>query len=277
MPRQPTRHSDAPPNAPFPPESPAWTSDSLADPHAKADKADRVRRMFASIAPSYDLNNRLHSLWRDQAWRRFAVRSAKVRSGDRVLDVACGTGDLSELFAASPASEVVGLDFTPEMLAVARTRQGSLPAARAAKLRYMEGDAQSLPFPDAGFDVVSIAFGLRNVADPAKAVAEFARVLRPGGRLVILEFGKPSTPPLSWLYAFYSGWLMPRTAALIAGDRSGAYCYLPRSVATFLGPGELTELLCRSGFVDATCRGLTLGACMCYRAMRALPAPSAAP
>ncbi|MBM4109186.1 MAG: bifunctional demethylmenaquinone methyltransferase/2-methoxy-6-polyprenyl-1,4-benzoquinol methylase UbiE [Phycisphaerae bacterium] len=274
MTRQPTPHSDAPPAGPFPPDRPAWTSDALAHPHARADKPERVRRMFAAIAPSYDLNNRLHSLWRDQAWRRFAVRAADVRPGDRVLDVACGTGDLAEVFAAGPAAEVVGLDFTPQMLDVARARRNRLNHARARKLAYVEGDALALPFPDASFDVVSIAFGLRNVADPARALAEFARVLRPHGRLVILEFGQPSTPPLSWLYRFYSGWLMPRTASLIAGDRSGAYRYLPRSVATFLGPGELTELLAGSGFADPTLRRLTLGVCLCYRALRSEPAPT---
>lgn len=263
-----TPDSDEKPVRQFPPPTPAWAEDDLVDPHGRQDKAERVRRMFAAIAPAYDLNNRIHSLGRDQAWRRFAVRAAGVEPGQRVLDVACGTGDLAELFAAGLAGEVVGLDFTPEMLAVARRRQGSLPADRAGKLRYVEGDAQSLPFPDASFDVVSIAFGIRNVADPARALREFARVLRPGGRLVILEFGRPSPAPIRWLYDFYSGWLMPRTAGLIARDRSGAYRYLPRSVLTFLTPGELSDLLVRCGFGPPVVRRLTFGVCLCYRALR---------
>jgi demethylmenaquinone methyltransferase/2-methoxy-6-polyprenyl-1,4-benzoquinol methylase len=224
--------------------------------------------MFAAIAPAYDLNNRIHSLGRDQAWRRFAARWVGVKPGERVLDVACGTGDLAEIFAASPAGEVVGLDFTTEMLAIARGRHARLPPHHAEKLRYVEGDALDLPFPDASFDVVSIAFGIRNVADPAHALRQFARVLRPGGRLVILEFGRPDFAPFRLLYDLYSGWLMPRTAALIARDRTGAYRYLHRSVETFLTPGELSDLIARSGFDPPTIRRLTMGICLCYRAKR---------
>ena len=111
------------------PESAAWTDAELANPHARADKADRVRSMFAAIARSYDLNNRVHSLWRDQAWRREAVRAAQIQPGDKVLDCACGTGDLTLAFAKTQAESVIGLDFTPEMLDFAR-----LKTNREAKL-----------------------------------------------------------------------------------------------------------------------------------------------
>ena len=225
--------------------------------------------MFAAIAGSYDLNNRVHSLWRDQAWRRYAVRAAGVRTGDRVLDVACGTGDLTQAFAASPAADVIGLDFTPEMLALAERKRTSLPAAQAAKIRYQQGDAQALPFSDASFDVVSIAFGIRNVAEPARALSEFARVLKPGGRLIVLEFDRPTHPPMSWFYAFYCGWLMPRTATLLSGDKSGAYRYLPRSVGTFMPRREMQNSIRRAGFSDVTIHALSLGICVCYRAVRA--------
>lgn len=227
--------------------------------------------MFAAIAGSYDLNNRLHSLGRDQAWRRAAVRAAEVRPGDTVLDIACGTGDLTEAFARSPAARVIGVDFTPEMLAVAGRKREQLPAELQAKVSYEEGDAQALRFPDASADVVSIAFGIRNVAEPARAVREFARVLRPGGRLVILEFDRPRFWPARWLNDMYCGWVMPRTATMIAGDRSGAYKYLPKSVGTFMSRREICGLLGASGLEGVRAHGMMMGICVCYRAQKPGP------
>jgi demethylmenaquinone methyltransferase/2-methoxy-6-polyprenyl-1,4-benzoquinol methylase len=237
-------------------------------PHSHHEKASKVRGMFAAIAGKYDLNNRVHSLWRDQAWRRCAVRAAGVREGDTAVDVACGTGDLTEHLARTGAGAVTGIDFTPEMLEVARRKLTRLPGAAREKVRYAEGDAMALPLENASADVVTIAFGIRNVQDPAAAVREFARVLRPGGRLVILEFDRPSFPPARWLNDFYCGWVMPRTATLISGDRSGAYRYLPKSVGSFMARQELCGLMERSGFGGVSSRGLSLGICVCYRAVR---------
>ena len=225
--------------------------------------------MFAAIARSYDLNNRLHSLGRDQAWRRFAVRAAGVRPGDTVIDVACGTGDLTQAFAKSPAGAIVGIDFTRAMLDVAERKRARLPARECGRITYIEGDAMALPAANGSADVVSIAFGIRNVADPARAVAEFASVLRPGGRRVILEFDRPRGALMRRFYDFYCGWLMPRTATLISGDRTGAYRYLPRSVGTFLSRDEMCALITRSGFRDVSVTPLTFGICACYRAERA--------
>lgn len=224
--------------------------------------------MFAAIAGSYDLNNRIHSLWRDQAWRRAAVRAAQVRQGDLVLDVACGTGDLTQAFARSPAARVTGLDFTREMLDHAERKRAALAPALAGKIDYIEGDAMALPFPDASFDIVSIAFGIRNVAEPARAVGEFARVLRPGGRLVILEFARPSNPLMRWFNDLYCARIMPITATLISRDRSGAYRYLPASVGTFMAREELVNLLESRGFRGVAARPLTMGICMCYWGVR---------
>ncbi|MEK6702665.1 MAG: bifunctional demethylmenaquinone methyltransferase/2-methoxy-6-polyprenyl-1,4-benzoquinol methylase UbiE [Planctomycetota bacterium] len=253
-----------------PARAPEWSSKELADPHHHAQKATKVRGMFSAIAGSYDLNNRLHSLWRDQAWRRAAVRTAAVKPGDHVLDMACGTGDLTELFARSAAARVVGGDFTPAMLEIARTKQPrNLSPEHAAKVSYIEADAMNLEFADASFDVLSIAFGIRNVLDPARALREFARVLKPGGRLVILEFDRPGWFPMNWFHDLYCGWIMPRTATLISGDRSGAYKYLPRSVGTFMSRGQLSDLMGQSGFREVSSRGLSLGICVCYRGVRA--------
>jgi demethylmenaquinone methyltransferase/2-methoxy-6-polyprenyl-1,4-benzoquinol methylase len=248
-----------------PVESAAWSGAELANPHGHAEKALKVRRMFAAIAGSYDLNNRVHSLWRDQAWRRYAVKRAEVQPGDTVVDVACGTGDLSEAFARTAAGRVIGIDFTPQMLEVAERKRAKLGAEAAAKLSYQEGDAQALALPDASADVVSIAFGIRNVAEPARAVREFARILRPGGRLVILEFDRPGFAPARWLNDLYCGWLMPRTATMISGDRSGAYRYLPKSVGSFMPRGELCELMRGSGLTRVEAKLLTMGICVCYR------------
>ncbi len=224
--------------------------------------------MFAAIAASYDLNNRVHSLGRDQAWRRAAVRAADVHEGDLILDVACGTGDLTQAFARSPAAHVTGLDFTRAMLDHAQRKRAGLAPEMAGKIDYIEGDAMALPFADASFDVVSIAFGIRNVADPAIAVGEFARVLRPGGRLVILEFDRPANPLMRWFNDLYCARIMPITATLISRDRSGAYRYLPASVGTFMKRAELVNLLESRGFRGVSARPLTFGICVCYAGVR---------
>ncbi|MEL7087125.1 MAG: bifunctional demethylmenaquinone methyltransferase/2-methoxy-6-polyprenyl-1,4-benzoquinol methylase UbiE [Planctomycetota bacterium] len=258
---------------------PAWTPSQLDNPHVDPEKARRVEKMFAAIAPSYDLNNRVHSFGRDQAWRRAAVKMAELRPGDRVLDVACGTGDLTFAFAAElgringPRSlttgQVTGLDFTEEMLAIARQKSSAPPTDSDSPLvPFLHGDAMALPLPDASVDVVSIAFGIRNVAEPARALAEFYRVLRPGGRLIVLEFTVPTNPVFRLGYNFYCGWLMPRTASLIARDTSGAYKYLPRSVNTFAGKSELISAMSDAGFLRVTIRELTCGIAACYRGFK---------
>jgi demethylmenaquinone methyltransferase/2-methoxy-6-polyprenyl-1,4-benzoquinol methylase len=249
-------------------QAPAWTAGELADPHANADKPTKIRLMFGAIARSYDLNNRLHSFGRDQAWRRAGVRAARVQPGDTILDVACGTGDLTHEFARSRADAVIGLDFVPEMLEIARAKQRAIDPALRGKVTYMQGDAMQLPFEDACIDVVSIAFGIRNVADPRAALAEFHRVLRPGGRLVILEFDTPRFAPARWASNLYTNRIMPLTATLVSRDRSGAYRYLPRSVASFLDGDALAGAISEAGFQDVATRRLTMGVCACHSATR---------
>ena len=270
-----------PTNSTAQPAEPAWTPGKLDNPHAEPDKARRVEQMFAAIAPSYDLNNRVHSFGRDQAWRRAAVKMAQLKATDRVADIACGTGDLTFAFVDQinrinqDAPTVLGLDFTEPMLEIARSKaEQRYPASGGdsdqAKdfVEFHHGDATALDLPDASVDVVSIAFGIRNVTDPAKALSEFYRVLRPGGRLIILEFTVPGNPVMRLGYNFYCGWLMPRTASLIARDRSGAYKYLPRSVSTFASKAQLIEAMGDAGFGDVISKPLTLGIAACYRGVK---------
>jgi demethylmenaquinone methyltransferase/2-methoxy-6-polyprenyl-1,4-benzoquinol methylase len=252
--------------------TPAWTDELLHDPHTVADKRSRVQRMFAAIAPSYDLNNRLHSFGRDQAWRRRAVALATLNRGDVVVDVACGTGDLTLAFADALATlrgqpvapgQVVGIDFTFEMLPPAVLKGRS--SGHGDAVRFLNGDAQHLPLPDACCDVVSIAFGIRNVQDPARALAEFRRVLRPGGRVIVLEFSEPTNPLIRSLNRFYTHRVMPHTATLISRDRSGAYKYLPRSIETFIGRDEMIRRIADAGFAGVQPHPMTFGVCVCYR------------
>ena len=290
-----------PPTPPPTAAPPAWDDDLLQNPHAVADKRGRVQRMFAAIAPSYDLNNRLHSLWMDQRWRRKAVALSCLKAGERVVDVACGTGDLTLCFAQALMhlgelrhTQVLGVDFTFEMLPIARQKAASEPFWSAEEYEairkrveaegetledvdfcdldsivpFVNGDAQSLPLPDACCDVVSIAFGIRNVADPAAAMAEFYRVLRPGGRVIILEFSLPTNAALRGLYNFYFRKVLPRTATLVSGDKTGAYKYLPESVNTFIGREQMAGMMGAAGFGQVEQFPLTFGVCVCYRGVK---------
>ena len=243
---------------------PAWDGQTLTNPHEQSDKADRVREMFTAIAGSYDLNNRVHSFLLDQRWRKAAVKRAAVKPGDVVVDVACGTGDLSEAFARTEAAAVIGVDFTHAMLERARHRQNLLADHLDQKLFYVEGDAMALPLADACCNVLSIAFGLRNVQKPEVAIGEFARVLRPGGRLVILEFDRPRLAPIRWGHHLYTNVIMPRTATWISGDKSGAYRYLPRSVETFLERDRVMEIMRATGLEEVGAKSLSGGICACY-------------
>jgi demethylmenaquinone methyltransferase/2-methoxy-6-polyprenyl-1,4-benzoquinol methylase len=153
------------------------------------------------------------------------------------------------------------------MLDVARERAAKLGGKRHAdRITYIQGDAQCLPMADASVDVVTIAFGIRNVLDPAKAIAEFRRVLRPGGRLAILEFSEPTFGPARWANRVYCQRIMPITATLIARDTSGAYKYLPKSIETFVSRAGMCDMLRSAGFTQIEAMPLTLGVCVCYSA-----------
>ena len=210
----------------------------------KQDKAADVQQMFASIAPRYDLLNRVLSLGVDRRWRRAAATEALLLSPARLLDVATGTGDFAlELKAASPDTQVIGCDFVPQMLTLARRKAG----ARRLEITFEAGDALKLPYPEASFEALTCAFGFRNFADYERGLCEFWRVLKPGGRLVILEFPPPAEGLFGQVFRFYFRQVLPRIGAVISGN-AGAYQYLPESVLAFPDPPRLARLMHATGF-----------------------------
>jgi demethylmenaquinone methyltransferase/2-methoxy-6-polyprenyl-1,4-benzoquinol methylase len=207
---------------------------------------DNVRAMFDRIAPVYDAMNRAITMGLDGRWRRLAAASA-VRPGDRVLDAACGTGDLA-LAALAAGGDVTGLDFSERMLERARRKSDAI--------HWAKGDVLTLPFDDASFDAATIGFGIRNVADLDAGLRELARVVRPGGRLAVLEI----TRPKGVLRPFFKLWfevLIPLAGKLLPGG--AAYSYLPASVRRFPGPDDVADALRRAGFADVRYRLLAGG------------------
>ncbi|WP_375759728.1 bifunctional demethylmenaquinone methyltransferase/2-methoxy-6-polyprenyl-1,4-benzoquinol methylase UbiE [Corallococcus exercitus] len=202
-----------------------------------------VRQMFSSIATRYDVTNEVLSLGIHRLWRRSAVKLSGAKEGSQVLDCATGTGDLALAFKRKVGStgRVVGTDFCPEMLESAPAK-----AAKAGlEVEFQVQDAMALTLPDNSFDVASISFGIRNVDDPVKCLQEMARVVRPGGRVVVLEFGQP-TGPYGALFRFYSKTVMPAIGGLLTGNRA-AYQYLPRTAAAFPAGDRFLSLMDQAG------------------------------
>lgn len=210
--------------------------------------------MFGEIAPRYDFLNRLLSFGIDRSWRKRAIRALALPEGAPVLDLCCGTGDLAFAFAADGA-EVTGADFTHPMLAVAQERK----ANRSHRIPWVQADAQALPFHGRRFAAVSIAFGIRNVEDPKKALRECHRVLKPGGQLAILEFFPIPNPIWRTLFRFYFLRVLPLIAKVVRAGRTGAYRYLPESVDAFASPSEFAGWMEEAGFTQVSDRALTGG------------------
>lgn len=259
-------HTVLPPRASDSTAPPVWNADALRDPHGAPDKAARVRRMFDEIARTYERVNSLTSLGRDAHWRREAVRLAKAGPTDRVLDVACGTGDLARAFWAAGVGRVVGIDFAEDMLRLA-THRTIPPAARPAP-KWSLADAQRLPFADASFEVASCAFGVRNFQDLAAGLREMARVLSPGGRAIILEFSLPRNRAMRAAYRLYLQYVLPLAARLVSGERVGAYRYLARSVLSFVDEAGVVDALKKAGFSGVARHRLTFGIVHVYVAQK---------
>jgi demethylmenaquinone methyltransferase/2-methoxy-6-polyprenyl-1,4-benzoquinol methylase len=222
--------------------------------------------MFAGIAARYDLLNHLLSGNVDKRWRRVVANGlqSSLVEGARVLDVACGTGDLSLVLADAGRARVVGLDFCRPMLEIARRKA----EADSRAVPFVEGDALRLPFADETFDVVTIAFGLRNLAGVLEGLRELRRILRPGGRVAVLEFSSPVVPGFRALFRFYFTRVLPRIGGLVSGSR-GAYEYLPDSVSRFPDQKRLAELMREAGFEGVSYRNLTGGIAALHTGARA--------
>ena len=242
---------------------------------ASIDKSnDRVQRMFGQIAPRYDLLNHVLSLNVDRYWRWRTVRRVPPVDDGPILDVCTGTGDLAIAYAKAarkaakraggdrnPAA-VIGSDFTPEMLAVAERKRQKL--AMADQLTFVEADAQKLPFDAGRFQIVSVAFGLRNVADTDAALREMTRVLRPGGRLAVLEFSMPTWGPFERLYRWYFRRVLPKVGERLARNDDEAYAYLPATVAEFPSGEALAARMRAAGLASVEFFPMTFGIATLY-------------
>jgi demethylmenaquinone methyltransferase/2-methoxy-6-polyprenyl-1,4-benzoquinol methylase len=228
---------------------------------------ERIAGMFDAIAGKYDFLNHLLSAGIDRRWRRQAIQTLGLTGRERVLDLCTGTGDLAiaSLDAVPGAARVVGVDFAGAMLRIgvekARTRQ------LAGRLTLVRGDATCIPAADRSVDCVTIAFGIRNVQNTAAACDEIHRVLSPGGRLAVLEFGIPTTPGLRAAYLWYFNRVLPRIGSLVS-RHNAAYGYLPASVGAFASPDEFVKILRHSGFSDVRAVPLTFGIVYLYTATR---------
>ena len=228
------------------------------------EKARRVRGVFDSVAPRYDLMNDLMSLGLHRAWKAYTVLAADVRPGQRVLDIAGGTGDLAQAFARKVGGTglVVHTDINPSMLRVGRDRL----VDAGVVLPTVVCDAEKLPFEAESFDRVSVGFGLRNMTHKEQALAEMQRVLKPGGKLLVLEFSRVA-PPLAKAYDWYSFSVLPRLGRLVAGDEA-SYRYLAESIRMHPGQEELKALMRKAGFGHVDYHNLTGGVAALHVAIK---------
>jgi len=213
--------------------------------------------MFDEVAPRYDRTNTILSMGNDRRWRRHAVRALQLVPGQRVLDVAAGTAVSTKALAATGAW-AVATDFSVGMLAAART---------GTTLPRVAGDAMRLPFADESFDAVTISFGLRNVADPAAALREFARVVRPGGQLLVCEFSRPRPTPIRWGYGWYLRTVLPMLARRVSSNPE-AYTYLQETIDAWPDQPSLARMIARSGWTEVVWKNMTFGVVALHHAVR---------
>ena len=227
-------------------------------------KESRIRGMFAEIAPCYDLLNRLLSLRVDQLWRKRVTELVPCTKGGPILDLCAGTGDLALAYdqACGGSAPIVASDFCPEMLAIAGRKFARKHAS--SRIQIVEADAQQLPFADNSFEIAAVAFGLRNVTDTDKGIAEMTRVVRPGGRVAILEFSKPRHWFFGRMYRLYFRFLLPLVGQMFSRSRQSAYKYLPESVLEFPDGEVLADRMRQHGLTDVWFKPFTFGIATLY-------------
>lgn len=228
-------------------------------------KKQQVSEMFNNIAHRYDFLNHLLSMGIDKIWRRKVINLIKPLKPKIILDVATGTGDLALALAKVNPEKIIGLDISTGMLEKAKIK--SKNAQLSQLIEFKEGDAENLPFEDNSFDVITVAFGVRNFETLSKGLKELLRVLKPSGKLFILEFSKPSNPIMRKLYFFYFYNVLPTIGKLVSKD-SRAYTYLPESVSVFPDGNDLLNILKENGFNDLVCKPLTFGISSIYIASK---------
>jgi len=231
------------------------------------EKAGKVADVFHSVAGSYDLMNDLMSGGIHRLWKRMTIEMSGVRKGHKVLDIAGGTGDLAAKFSriVGPEGTVVLADINDSMLKVGRDRL--VDRGIVDNVQFSQADAQHLPFPDNTFDVITIAFGLRNVTDKDMALRSMLRVLKPGGKLLILEFSTPKNPVLSKVYDTYSFSILPKLGKLFAND-ADSYQYLAESIRMHPDQNTLLEMLTTAGFANADFHNMTGGVVALHRGVK---------
>ncbi len=230
------------------------------------EKNREIGEMFSSIAPRYDLLNRLLSLGIDRRWRRAAAAAIPGGPGGRHLDVATGTGDvaLAIFRRKGRGAFVAGADISVEMMRIGREKAAR--AGLAGRMAFVRAPGEALPFRDGAFDSASVAFGIRNVVDRARGLAEMCRVVRPGGRVIVLEFSLPDASVVGAAYRFYFTRVLPRIGGLVS--RRSAYAYLPESVREFPPPPVFAEMMRAAGCASVTRRPLTFGIATLYVGVR---------
>lgn len=237
----------------------------VPDAGSNLSKKAQVADMFNNIAGKYDFLNHFLSLGIDKGWRKKAIREIQKVQPKNILDVATGTGDLAIAAAALKPDKITGVDIAEQMLAVGRTKIAEKQLEGMITLQT--GDSEAMPFSDNSFDAVTCAYGVRNFENLEKGLKEMSRVMRPGGKLAILEFSKPQRFPVKQLYAFYFRYILPTLGKMVS-KHSTAYTYLPQSVMAFPEGKVFCDTLTRCGFKDAKARPLTLGITTLYTATK---------
>lgn len=240
---------------------------STVNPYSESDlsKKEQVEQMFDNISGKYDLLNRILSMGIDIRWRKKVVKSVKKANPKTVLDIATGTGDLAIQIAKSTQAQITGFDLSAGMLEVGRKKVTK--EKLDGRIEMIQGDAENMPFENNSFDVITVAFGVRNFENLKKGLDEIYRVLKPGGKFIILEFSQPESFPMKQLYAFYSKNILPKIGKQISKDES-AYTYLPDSVKAFPYGEEMKKILKNSNFSKSSDKKLTFGIASIYESLK---------